>query len=401
MKRLFSYLPVILLTILLSVSSMRMCITYYLEQESLNTVIKYSLIFATIFFVLVFFKRIRKVIILVFFLTLFILCNYFFLEENRPYIYLTIGETWQYLVATVLCGFVMSKDDLVKAFTLSACIILLCSILLMQSEAYYRQLTEYEYGGTGAVFSGMLLIPAVVFAFDYKWNKNLLYLIPSIASALIFIVVGGKRMVLISYLFALLYVLFGGLNKKTLWRKMLLFFLIIVSFLFILLPLLSSYFEQNLGIDLYSLRIFNVFSNDRTSTGRSAIYSTLFASIFSFDGIFWGRGMNGDMALRSDHQYSHNLFLELIVEFGLILGLALIAVLFLLLIKVIRKRTEYNQILVFMLFVCFLPLMVSGTFWNSQLFWLTVSICFNILANNNYCVKNLPIIKTHQQHDAQ
>lgn len=380
MNKIINYFPIILMTLLLSVSSIRIYVSYSSEDNGIYAAIRYMLITATLILGAYYYSKLFKAFLFVLFLVLFVICNYLLFDINRPYINQIIGETWPYLIATILCGYVMTNDDLVKAFKYSSFIILLCCILLLQTDIFFRQVTEHDYGGVNAVFSGLLLIPAVTFVFEYKWKDNPLYLVPSIVSALLFIVVGGKRIVLISYLLALLYVFICDFKEKRRSKSLMIVVLVITAFI-LFFPSLSAIVKQYMGVDFYSLRIFDVFGADTSYSGRSSIYSTMFDSIMSFEGIVTGRGMNGDMALRTDHQYSHNFFLELIVEFGLIIGLAIIVAFFHFVIKVVRKRTGYNQILSLLFFMCFLPLMVSGTFWGSQLFWLSASICLNVLFN--------------------
>ena len=183
------------MTLLVSVSSIRMCISFLLEQDSLNVIVKYVLILSALLFVLFYFQNLRKALFFVSIIILFVVGNYLLFDSNREYIIQTIGDTWVYLVAVFLCGYVITKEDLVKALTLGSAIILFCCILLLRSPLYYEILTEKEYGGVGAVYSSMLFIPAVVFAFSYKWKGNVWYLLPSIVSALLIAFLGGKRMV--------------------------------------------------------------------------------------------------------------------------------------------------------------------------------------------------------------
>ena len=382
-------LPILLMTLLLSVSSIRMCVDFVFEREGLNVLIKYVLIVLTLLFVIGYFRRLFKPIIVVVLISTIVLFNYLLFPENRIYIYQMMGETWPYLIAIFLCGSVIEASSLERAFLYSAIVTLLFELVLISSEGYFKMLTEVEYGGIGAVFSSMMLLPAVVFAFKYRWGQYNIYLLLSVICGILMVVLGGKRMTMICYIFTLLYIFVVG--RTRIQKIKFLFTSITILFLFIIFfpevcAIVSDLFSINLGEN----RIFEKFTSVDivSSKGRDEIHDELYNNIFTLQGLFIGYGINGDMVLTKTHEYSHNFFLELIVEFGIIMGALITTLFFFLIYKTYHYANEYKQLLIMLLFLALLPLLQSGSFWSFQMFWLFMGISMHVVLRNMSSIKD-------------
>ena len=116
------------------------------------------------------------------------------------------------------------------------------------------------------------------------------------------------------------------------------------------------------------LRDFNHFS------GREYIYSTLLKAIDKKP--FLGYGISGDrMIMGSFAKYSHNIFLELIIQFGIIIGGSLIFILLFLITKGLLEKDnlKYNLFIIW-LSLGFAPLLVSNSYLVAINFWILLAL---------------------------
>ena len=104
-------------------------------------------------------------------------------------------------------------------------------------------------------------------------------------------------------------------------------------------------------------------------SGRLEIFQMIWGKILEKP--FLGWGISGQASFMNT--YAHNIFLDLLLENGLFLGtlisIAIISVLFCALIK--NRNCKF-----FMVLICsgFLPLLVSGTYLQQPLFWITMGL---------------------------
>ena len=147
-----------------------------------------------------------------------------------------------------------------------------------------------------------------------------------------------------------------------------------------------SFVGTLIGKDGYNSRIIEQFFKGSLSanSARLDIIQQLFSKMFSFGGLL-GFGINGDRVITSTHEYSHNIFLELLIEFGWLIGIIAIILLLTLAYKTIKKKTCFNNIIGILFFINLLALMVSGTFWNSLYFWMFIAICIRVLFKGEEC----------------
>jgi O-antigen ligase len=135
-----------------------------------------------------------------------------------------------------------------------------------------------------------------------------------------------------------------------------------------LIPILNLFSDK---IEITS-RTLNMImeGNIADFSTRINLYKTTWSSILEQP--FVGHGLYSDRIIL-DGSYSHNIFLELFHNFGLIIGSALIAIL---LLKVMRVYylSDRNQkkLLILFLFYGFVPLLVSQSYLNYAPFGLFI-----------------------------
>lgn len=130
--------------------------------------------------------------------------------------------------------------------------------------------------------------------------------------------------------------------------------------------------------------------------GRDLVYERGY-ELFEQSPIF-GHGI-GVYADIYNGDYPHNLFLQLLVEGGMIFAfpfIILFVVMIWYLIKPWTKRDEIYEIRLYILFlftICIPRLMFSSYFWREGAFWLLTFVIFSVVANHKERARSTHLIK--------
>lgn len=241
-------------------------------------------------------------------------------------------------------------------------LIILCLIL-------FKNLT----GGIYAMgYSYYMLIPCLYYTHDFFDTKKLSSLFLMFI-CLFSIVVSGSRGPILSWIILVF--------LEALARFPLIYTLSIASvgsliysartkvFLY-LFELLSSY-----GIYSRTLALFS--QPNITLSNRDVVYNRAVSLIANY--WFTGVGIAGDK--RYLGMYPHNLFLEILVHFGVILGGAVSLFLIFLIVKslskAIKSRTHRFLLIVFCLGI--VPLMFSSSYIGNAWFWVFVGFSLKVI----------------------
>jgi hypothetical protein len=216
-------------------------------------------------------------------------------------------------------------------------------------------------------FSYALLLPILTL-----YSKKNIYSLIASAFLFITILVIGSRGAAIIFVLFIIYDIFQS-NKK---NAIILF--ILSGVLFFMIPLLAQWLE-NKGISSRTLNLLTS-GNINHMAGRDYIYNKMI-------NIFWsdpltGIGLFGDRFYLKG-SYSHNLILELFLNWGLI-GATLIIFFFLRKIVLTFKQSDknYKIILVKYFFAGVLPLMVSGSYLTDYDLGIFIGILYLISKDN-------------------
>ena len=116
-------------------------------------------------------------------------------------------------------------------------------------------------------------------------------------------------------------------------------------------------------------------------SGRENIYQLIIKAIT--DNPVLGIGIAGDRLLIGG--YAHNLLLEVLVDFGLIIGSILIVTLLLLIAKnLLTKDSERYNMIIIWISLGLVPLIVSGSYLTNTNFWILLGLmASNVLSRNN------------------
>jgi len=263
-----------------------------------------------------------------------------------------------------------------------SCILLPLNIIINYRRIISVELLDYMAIAYEIVF---WLIFFVIGTVARHKKINILLIIPALVS----VVIGSSRGALIVLLIFLLltgvYLVF--IEKKYLLKKASIFIyfiigsLVISSLLILLLNNISNInqFFSDLGI---SSRIFLSFqdSNFIFDSGRLEIFKEIIS--YLPDKIF-GYGIFMDRLLITSNQYTHNVFLEILINYGLLIGFILISIIFYFTFKAVRisyllKNTTLIFLVIYSVIYIYIKFMISGSYLQSSEFFLAVGILLNI-----------------------
>ncbi|MFW7420202.1 hypothetical protein ACODH8_08305 [Vagococcus fluvialis] len=225
--------------------------------------------------------------------------------------------------------------------------------------------------GYSLIFFVLLLID------DFRLNKNKISMI-SILFLIPFLLVTASRGVfacIISYILLFLYqnIIFRKNIKKTI------VLLLSTASIYLLREKLLLYiflFFERRGI--YSRTLNSLVNGTITqSSGREYIYKPIILEIMQEP--FKIRGINAEYNLVGI--YAHNFILEIIYQFGIIIGIIIIGYLFYLIIKGVslKKRSRNINSILLCLIATWVPyLLISSSIWVTAYFWLFLGLMVNV-----------------------
>lgn len=225
------------------------------------------------------------------------------------------------------------------------------------------------------------LLPAVIILmFGYFTKKKLGYLLGGLTGCFVMFFCGARGPVLCLCIAILLYVLLMTEKKST---KLLAFFFTSVTLLLLTVfwePVFSalSNLAESIGINSRILEKISdgTFADD---SGRSEVRALLLPKLKLF-----GYGLFGDRVI-TEGRYAHNIFIELVVQFGLLIGTALIILLLLMLVNGFLAKDREKRLLFIVFFsIGFVKLMMSSSYLSKEpALYCMLGICFSCLLKDD------------------
>ncbi|MGO1470059.1 MAG: O-antigen ligase family protein [Tissierella sp.] len=325
-------------------------------------------------------KRNRNKFIAIYFISFYIfIINFIFFAQNRIYLKQIIFP----LFFTGISSFIYSYSindwevlmDVMKKT--SKIVFLVGSFISVLIFSGFSNVGSYSMS-----LSYYMLLPATVYI-NELFNKISLKNVFAAGVSLFVIVTLGSRgpilclgvfimLKLVKYLKRLTY------NKMPLYLSLfamvgtgLIFFKEILTFAF--------NFLMSIGIRSRSLLLFA--EGGIYLSGRDNLYSDVFEQILN-NPIF-GLGLMGDRFILGN-RYVHNIFMEILINFGMLIGLLFIVIITYLIIKslFIKNAKKYNVIIIW-LSLGFIHLMVSSTYLTDFKFWIFLGLICNALIKTN------------------
>jgi len=315
-----------------------------------------------------------KFIFVYFTLTIVIMFHYLIFENNRPYITDMLFPIYTmslpcFIYALSIRDFSVFKSIMKKAGNVVFIIGFIVAVFVFTG--------RISFEGYSMAFSNYMLLPAIVFIDDLLDKYSFKMLILFILTLIIILSVGSRGTILCLVVFAILKFFKRG-GKRSYLR-------LIGNVCFIGSALLLLIFSDKIIMYLYSfiggfginsrtLRLF--LSKDLYLSGRDRIYDKVLSEISEH--LLFGIGIGGDRYILNG-AYSHNIFIEIIANFGIFIGGIIIILIFICIIKALLQKNSLNySIIAIWLCIGFVHFMVSNSYIVDMRFWIFLGVLLNI-----------------------
>ena len=316
---------------------------------------------------------------------IFFLCSYLMsiicFPQNNKYLFTTWSDLFGNPVYSIfvlsLPAYVFARnlrDYSLFCYTMrkSAYIVVGLSVVvfLFMKDSFATQYMSFSYN--------MLL--HLLFLVFYKPQKNILWHNILVALGLFVFVVGGARGALVSFIIcAMAYFL---VTKGHTARKLIISLIVAIgaiAFIIMRNEIFTLILPWLTKMNINSRTIKMMISADiLNSSGRDEIAEEVMKNINLF-----GHGMMGDRVVCSG-VYAHNIFLELICDFGIVVGFILSLIILVILVKGIMKKIRWNHAWIILVSSTgFFKLMLSGSFLDFEpAFFVLMGFCVNSFMEN-------------------
>ena len=302
---------------------------------------------------------------------------------NRPDLTIYLGETFNHFVAKFAIAFIIvyiKNVSYIFKYLFRCSVIYFIFLILFLYNLYCNNtliLFTNTLVGDCMLFSYTMLPFDCCLLYDTFKSKSTLKKIMFFVNLIIMIVWGCRGAIVSVCCYAIVLILRHYILKKRYIDLLMISLVLIVSLMLIVFYLgdLNHFLNKELGIKSYSLtKLTNVSpSNTRTFTsGRSVLYKK---NINDFEENYGFKGINADKSILNKN-YSHNFFLEVMYNFGWLLGsfIVLITICFLFNTIFCKKNGSRDDLLIYFGVVAFTKLMFSNTFLDESFFYLWIAL---------------------------
>ena len=326
------------------------------------------------------FKRNLKLIVVLYIASLFIyLMNYLLYPLNRNILQTLFFPIFMvnipsFIFAYNLRNYTVFNELVIKISKYLVLMGAIISILVVSGKS--------DIGIYSMSLSYYLLLPALVYLNSifkkFKFSSLVLFL----ATILIIISFGSRGPIFAILVFFVLKLF--KFQKQVTYQTILRQIIILSIALLIYLNIKSILLSVNNVLTYLNLssRSITLFLNDGLNTsGRDVIYNDAFRSINKSP--LFGYGLAGDRIAIGRIDYVHNIFLEIVLNFGLLLGIPLIIYFLLVFFKNIYFRNgEKSNVILLWFCLSFIPLLISNSFLIDMNFWILMGFCLSTTYSN-------------------
>lgn len=221
-------------------------------------------------------------------------------------------------------------------------------------------------------FANALTLPIIVTLYDYYVTKHSYKLLLAIAGCFVIVALGSRGALLGIGLYAIMLLTRGLFSRENRIRSLVFIFIIICAYL-LFDRILNTAIKIIERLNIYSRTLSLAYEDISHSSGRNEIYRAILDEFKKRP--FAIHGIAGEYAL-TNGLYAHNFILELLCDFGLVFGGAVLIWIFWNVFITIRNSVLQTETPICMFFMAAsLPVMlVSGTLWTNTYFWLWIAM---------------------------
>jgi hypothetical protein len=303
-----------------------------------------------------------------------------FYKENEDFLmsgafYLLCMDVPCFLCAASIKDFTILK----KIMLYLALIILVLGIIYL----YLMWIGIISFVHYNMAFSYYLLFPALIFINQRKAIFTLFFLV----TILLMFLLGSRGALFWSLLFWFI-LIFQESNYKDKFKFVLIGSILVVFSSNIISILIEI--ADNFNISSRTLNLM-IEGNIAQDSNRFNLYKHIWEHLL-YQPIY-GYGIFGDRILLGAKSYCHNIALEILYDFGLLVGPILI---FLLLFEVIRtfinSSNDDRNLFIILTFYCLVPLLVSSSYLAESKFGLFIGFIYSINDKFKNQVKQVKLI---------
>ena len=236
-----------------------------------------------------------------------------------------------------------------------------------------------------------MMMPSVLICFVFGLNGKKCHLVLACISAFVNMIVGCRGAAVSIVVFLMLSLLyFFHVKRKTSKNRLtkILVFLLLFAIAVNIGTILNEISDtmEKYGLESRTInKLLDSESSFDSSSGRDSIFKQAINNISLF-----GEGLFGDRAILHNENgaltYAHNFILEIMVDFGLIVGAVVLIVFFALIIKathiaIASRDSALTGMTFLMLAGLLVKHMVSASFLTSFDFWFYVGLAAHIVIN--------------------
>lgn len=260
---------------------------------------------------------------------------------------------------------VKDKKLFLEQTKLASFVVFFCvSASILMSYRTYHRFSSQNYNMT----IGYAGIYALFFHFSKGRDNHLYYILAAIEAVLI--IMGGSRGQLLCIgVFCILFI-----NRPLNTKKRILVTAIGLLAIFMLALSWGLIADILLKVvDKFGSRTLSLLVQGRIAlnTDRAEIWVDMFNYIKQKPVFGWG--LSGELNFM--HSYPHNLFIEIIMHYGIPIGAFVGVVLIIIALSTLFRKTD-NDVNIILFSSGFMPLMLSSTYTQEPLFWIYIAISF-------------------------
>jgi O-antigen ligase len=217
-----------------------------------------------------------------------------------------------------------------------------------------------------------MLLPTIVYMDEFLEKFTVRSIIIVLISLIIILALGSRGAIMCFGVFVILKLI---TTKKKLNYKTILIYIIIIALVIIILLFLDTILENlnnfllQFGIHSRSIHLF--LRDDVYLSGRDYLYEEMIEQIKN-NPIF-GIGLAGDRRVIGG--YAHNIIIEILANFGIILGSILVFLLAIITFKTLfSKNKEVSNFIAIWFSIGFIHLMVSSSYLIDFKFWVFIGL---------------------------
>ena len=317
------------------------------------------------------FKRNKITFAGIYFIVVFLfLFNYLVFDKNWPYLQTIIFPLFficlpSFIYAYSIRDWNILMDTMKKASKIVFVIGAIIAILVFMGNS--------SVGTYSMSLSYYMLLPTIIYMDDFLDKISLKSGLVVAISLIVILALGSRGAILCAGIFVILKALKSfktiTYNKLLIYLIILFIFVIGIIYIYEILEYLYNVL-LNFGIRSRSIQLF--LRDDIYLSGREKIYDGVINGIL--DQPILGIGLAGDRQIIGGG-YAHNIFIEILANFGVILGSFIILILICLIISSLftKEDKRYNMIIIW-ISVGFVHLFVSGSYLIEFKFWILLGL---------------------------